>query len=145
MISSEMITRLISAGLTKQQANSVTADVAVNVCMSEEGKYLIAEAKNQVSEMQTVVNDLKRQYRELENKIGKINEVLTAVLEAREEYGAITEEKARNTVALYAALLNMNKKSGASDDECISNAGYVTYAYLGGQARRITDWKERDE
>ena len=145
MISEEMLVRLIQAGLTKQQANSVTADVVVNTCMPEEGKVLIAEANNQVSEMKKMVSDLKKQYLELEAKIGKINEVLTSVLEAREEYGAITEEKARNTVALYAALLNMNKKAGASDDECISNAGYVTYAYLGGQARRITDWKERDE
>lgn len=145
MISDEMLVRLMQAGLTKQQANSVTADVVVNTCMPEEGKVLIAEANNQVSEMKKMVSDLKKQYLELEAKIGKINEVLTSVLEAREEYGAITEDKARNTVALYAALLNMNKKAGASDDECISNAGYVTYAYLGGQARRITDWKERDE
>lgn len=145
MISAEMLVRLMQAGLTKQQANSVTADVVVNTCMPEEGKVLIAEANNQVSEMQKMVSDLKKQYLELEAKIGKINEVLTSVLEAREEYGTITDEKGRNTIALYAALLNMNKKAGASGDECINNAGYVTYAYLGGQARRITDWKERDE
>ena len=52
------------------------------------------------------------------------------------EYGSITDEKARNTVALYSALLGMNQRAGADGTEAVQNAGYVMYAYLGGQARR---------
>ena len=59
-----------------------------------------------------------------------------AVTEAQKEHGEITEEKARNLVALYAALINMNEKAGASSDASVQNAGYIAYAYLGGQAKR---------
>ena len=40
--------------------------------------------------------------------------------------------------AIYGALLSMNERSGATGPEAVTNASYVAYAYLGGQAKRET-------
>jgi 3-phosphoglycerate kinase len=59
--------------------------------------------------------------------------------------GVITDEKARNVVALYAALLTMGEKAGADAEDAVRNAGYVVYAYLGGQARRDITYTQEFE
>ena len=50
--------------------------------------------------------------------------------------GEITDDRAKNVVALYGALLSMNERAGADAADSVRNAGYVVYAYLGGQAKR---------
>lgn len=65
-----------------------------------------------------------------------ISDTILAITKAQYDHGIITDEKAKNIVALFAALLNMNLKAGASGDDAARNAGYVVYAYLGGQAKR---------
>ena len=52
------------------------------------------------------------------------------------EHGSITDDRAKNVVALYGALLSMNERAGADPADAVRNAGYVVYAYLGGQAKR---------
>lgn len=66
----------------------------------------------------------------------QLSTAILSIQEAQNEFGVITDDKAKNVVALYAALLSMNQKAGASCSESVTNAGYVMYAYLGGQARR---------
>ena len=126
----------MAAGLTKQQASSVTAETLVNLFMQDDGKILIKEAQLQVSEMQKTVSDLKAEYKDLQQKIHSISETLLSVVEAQNEYGVVTDEKAKNVVALYAALLAMNENAGADPNDSVKNAGYILYAYLGGQAKR---------
>ena len=48
-------------------------------------------------------------------------------------------------VALYAALLTMGEKAGADAEDAVRNAGYVVYAYLGGQARRDITYTQEFE
>lgn len=132
----DLIRRLIAAGLTKQQASSTTAETLVRLFMPEDGKMLIREARQQVAKMQATVNALQREYNELSAKIKQLSDNVLAAIEAQKEFGSITDEKARNTVALYSALLGMNQRAGADGTEAVQNAGYVMYAYLGGQARR---------
>lgn len=132
----DMIRRLIAAGLSKQQASSVTAETLVNLFMPDDGKVLIREARSQVSEMSKIVNELKKEYLNLQKKIEEVSDTLLAINEAQKEFGTITEEKARTVLSLYAALLSMGQKAGADVDDSIRNAGYVVYAYLGGQAKR---------
>ena len=132
----EMIKRLIAAGLSKQQASSVTAETLVNLFMNDNGRILIREAQRQVSEMQALVNSLKAEYTTLLQKMNNISDTILAITEAQDTHGAITDEKAKNVVALYAALLAMNEKAGADGIDSVRNAGYATYAYLGGQAKR---------
>ncbi len=65
----DLIRQLMASGLSKQQASSVTAKTLVRLFMKEDGKILIAEAQRQVSEMQTLVNELHAEYKELMQKI----------------------------------------------------------------------------
>ena len=132
----ELIKRLIAAGLNKQQATSVTAETLVKLFMPEDGKMLLEEARLQVTEMQRTVNQLKIEYGELKKKIESVSDTLLAISEAQKEHGEVTEEKAKNLIALYGALLTMNEKCGADGPEAVNNASYVAYAYLGGQAKR---------
>ena len=132
----ELIRRLIAAGLTKQQATSVTAETLVNLFMPDDGKMLIAEAQRQVSEIQRTVNQLKIEFGDLKAKIAGVSDTLLAIAEAQKEHGEVTDEKAKNLLALYGALLTMNEKCGADGPESVHDASYVAYAYLGGQAKR---------
>jgi len=132
----ELIRRLIAAGLNKQQATSVTAETLVTLFMSEDGKMLLEEARRQVAEMQRTVNQLKNEYGELKKKIESVSDTLLGISEAQKEHGQVTEEKAKNLIALYGALLTMNEKCEADGPEAVNNASYVAYAYLGGQAKR---------
>lgn len=135
-MTNELIMELMRLGLTKQQATSVTAETLTNYYMNDDGKTLIHEAERQVSEMQSLVNQLKAEYSDLKNKINDISDTILAITEAEKEHGSITDEKAKNVIALYAALLSMNEKTGADPSESVRNAGYILYAYLGGQAKR---------
>ena len=73
---------------------------------------------------------------ELRKKIESASDTLLATSEAQNEHGEVTEEKTKNLIALYGALLTMNEKCGAEGPEAVNNASYVAYAYLGGQAKR---------
>ena len=132
----DLIRRLIAAGLTKQQASSTTAETLVRLFMPEDGRMLIREAKQQVAEMQATVAALRNEYNDLTAKMKQLSDNVLAAIEAQKEFGSITDEKARNAIALYSALLGMNQRVGADGTEAVRNAGYVMYAYLGGQARR---------
>ena len=75
-------------------------------------------------------------YDSLLQKIRDVSETLLSVAEAQKEHGSITDDRAKNVVALYGALLSMNERAGADPADAVRNAGYVVYAYLGGQAKR---------
>ena len=132
----DLIRQLISAGLNKHQATSVTAETLVRLFMKEDGKILIAEAERQVSEMKHIINDLRSDYDSLKSKISNLSDILIGVHDAEDKYGKITDERAQMVVALYGALLAMNEKAGADPSEAVRNTSYVVYAFLGGQAKR---------
>ena len=92
----DLIRRLIAAGLSKQQASSVTAETLVNLFMPDGGKMLIREAKGQVAEIRQLVNDLKKEYTDLKRKVEGLSDTHLAISEAQKEHGVITDEKARN-------------------------------------------------
>ena len=132
----DLIKRLMLAGLTKQQATSTTANTLVRLFMPEDGKMLLQEAKQQVDEMKSLVEKLKSEYTNLQRKLDSLSSTLLAVSEAQQQHGPVTDEKARNIIALYGALLAMSQKTGADAEDAVRNASYILYAYLGGQARR---------
>lgn len=141
----DMIRRLLAAGLNKQQAYSTTAETLVNLFMPEDGKMLIREARLQVEEMKRTVNALKTEFMDLKEKINQVSNTIQSVVEAQEKYGEIKEDDARNAVALYGALLAMNERVGASGVDSVRNAGYILYAYLGGQAKREISYSYESE
>ena len=132
----DLVRQLMAAGLSKQQASSVTAETLVRLFMKEDGKILIKEAQRQVTEMQALVDGLKAEYDGLMQQFHELSETLLSVTEAQKEHGTITDDRAKNVVALYGALLSMNERAGAEPADAVRNAGYVVYAYLGGQAKR---------
>lgn len=137
--------RLMAAGLTKQQASSATAETLVRLFMNDDGKILIREARQQVSEMRELVLSLRHDYNSVMEKMNAVSATILSITEAQSEYGAITDEKAKNVVALYAALLSMNEKAGADGSDAVRNASYVVYAYLGGQAKRQITFTENQQ
>ena len=137
--------RLMAAGLTKQQASSATAETLVRLFMSDDGKILIREARQQVSEMRELVLSLRHDYNSVIEKMNAVSATILSITEAQSEYGAITDEKAKNVVALYAALLSMNEKAGADGSDAVRNASYVVYAYLGGQAKRQITYMDNQQ
>ena len=141
----ELKERLMEAGLTKQQASSATAETLVRLFMSDDGKILIHEAHQQVSEMQKLVIKLHHDYNTIMEKMGAVSDTILSITETQNEYGAITDEKAKNVVALYAALLNMNEKAGADGSDAVRNASYVVYDYLGGQAKRQITYMDNQQ
>ena len=137
--------RLIAAGLTKQQASSATAETLVRLFMSDDGKILIHEARQQVSEMRELVLSLRHDYNSVIEKMNAVSATILSITEAQSEYGTITDAKAKNVVALYAALLSMNEKAGADGSDAVRNASYVVYAYLGGQAKRQITYMDNQQ
>ena len=137
--------RLMAAGLTKQQASSATAETLVRLFMSDDGKLLIREAQQQVSDMRELVSRLRHDYNVIIEKMNTVSGTILSIAAAQDEYGAITDEKAKNVVALYAALLSMNQKAGADGTDAVRDASYVVYAYLGGQAKRQITYMENQQ
>ena len=95
----------MSAGLTKQQATSATAETLIDLFMDEGSRVLVMEARQQVAEMKKMLNSLKDEYRDLMKKMEEAAGILAAVSETQTEYGEITDEKAKTVGALSAALL----------------------------------------
>ncbi len=137
--------RLITAGLTKQQATSATAETLVRLFMNDDGKILIHEAKQQVTEMRELVCRLQQDYYSLLEKMKSVSDTILSITEAQNEYGTITDNKAKTVLALYAALLSMNEKAGAEGAEAVQDASYVVYAYLGGQAKRQITYADNQQ
>ena len=145
MITEEMKEQLIAAGLTKQQANSILTEAVVSYLVNADEKTLVQEAQRQVHEMSDIVKSLRKEYFTLKEKIDAVAGFLLDIAQAQEEGGILTDDKAKNAATLYAALLKMNERAGARGKDSVENAGYVTYAYLGGQARRDIHYeKTRD-
>lgn len=144
-MTNDMISRLMTAGLTKQQATSVTAEALVDLFMPDDGKILIREAQGRVKEMETSVTSLKKDYFELKRRIEGVSDTLLAITQAQEQYGTVTDPKAQNIVALYGALMTMNEKKGVPAAESAASIGYIMYAYLGGQAKRDVSYNPIEE
>ena len=128
MLTQETIDTLIALGVEKQRARSATTEAVVNALMQTDGKLLIQEAKNQVKEMRELVLEAREQYSE-------ISDVTREIAETQKKFGNITDEKAQNALALYAALIAINERIGAKSTDSVTACSYIAYAYLGGQAR----------
>ena len=58
------------------------------------------------------------------------------VVKTFQEFAEPKDQKAKDAISLYATMLSLGKRYGAQPETIVNNAGYVLYAYLGGQARR---------
>ena len=125
----EIKTELRKIGLSEQQVNSETAKLLICNFIPEKEQELIMEAARQVKRSRRIVQEAEERSRQLNSDILEIKK-------AEEEYGKINDERVRNALALFAAIINISKKRDADIDEVIQSAGYIVYAYLGGQGKR---------
>ncbi len=144
-MTNDMISRLMAAGLTKQQATSVTAEALVNLFMPDDGKILLREAQGRVKEMEATVVSLRKDYYEMKKRIEGVSDTLLSITQAQDQYGTVTDPKAQNILALYGALMTMNEKKGVPAAESAASIGYIMYAYLGGQAKRDVNYNPIEE
>ena len=126
MITEELINLLMDSGLTKQQANSLTAEACIKALMPEDGKELIAEARRVVNSMNHDLFALRKEYTGLADTILQIEK-------AQQDYGAITDDRAKNALSLYVSLMSINEKMKVRPEQSAETVGYIVYAYLGGK------------
>ncbi len=133
----EFVKELIRHGLSEQQARSKTAEKMADYFTTEAGGAVILdEAGRQVDEMERMCEDMRRKHDSIARQMETVTGTLQAIREVQEEYGDVTEEKAKNAIALYAGLISVARKAGADGADAVENASYILYAYLGGQAAR---------
>lgn len=142
---------LLEKGLTNQQVNSPTAEKMVEIFGDGESNnafsLLFDEFKAKTIELEEQRKDLeekifrtkvdtekalKKQYENFKDLWSS----LSSIAEAIDEYGPITDEKAKNVLTLMAAITRIGKDLGCDANKCMESASYIVYAYLGGQAAR---------
>ena len=138
--SQEMINVLMQLGLNKQQISNQTTHKLVDYFVSEEGKEVaMKEALKCVDDMKTKLADLEHTYHELIGRVNDTCSTISAIKEAQEKHGELEDQKAKDALTLYASLVQINKTVHANN--LVENAGYIVYAYLGGQAKRDVAYK----
>lgn len=149
MISEDMIQRLMNAGLSKQQAMSATANAVATIFSSMDDRELHEEALKVLEKMEDLVSNAQqtyystiRKYSDTIEKLATISEKVGKFVELRDEIGAASSEKAKEATALYSSLIALGVSSGANPTTAVINAGYILYAYLGGQASITIEGKE---
>lgn len=144
MITNEMLNKLMNLGMTQQQANSKAVEILIDSGITEDDQEMLKEADRRLGAMEAQAVNGSRRVRELEvevrnaelslaKRIGEAESVFLAAKEAADEHGTLSTDTARETVALYGALIKM----GGGSEQALKNAGYIVYAFLGGQAREV--------
>ncbi len=149
MLSDDMIQRLIDAGLSKQQATSATANAVATILSSMDDRELHEEAYKVLTRMETIARTAEtkyyetiRKYSEMIEELACLSEKIGKFVEFRDEIGSASSEKAKEATALYSSLIALGVSSGANPTTAVINAGYILYAYLGGQASINIEGKE---
>ncbi len=133
----ELIRQLMAFGLNASQARSATAEKITNFYQSQAGgAAILDEAKRKVEMMEEMCDSLRSRYEGIVNSMDTISQNLQALTEAQEKAEDLEDSRAKDTIALYSALISVAMKSGADGASAVENAGYILYAYLGGQAAR---------
>lgn len=135
----EAVAVLVEAGLSKQQAESVTAKKMMEM--------FAKDSKIGIDVLNAMVQDLTRQVDDCKaylSKAQKVNERAEELTEQIRSFHDITSEmtddRAKNGIMLYSAIMQLSmSQCGAgigATEQILANAGYALHAYFGGQARR---------
>ena len=144
--------RLRQMGMTNQQINSKS-------CQNAIGASLPADLFNQIKYTQKRVEEIASDAEEKLTKISKSYSLVNQKIDNLMNSFAVEindmknmDEKALSAFTLYASLIKIGKKTieemyknsfglrSDNDDhinKMLESIGYIVYAYLGGQARRI--------
>ena len=124
---------LVKNGMTKSQASTASVHNAIDILLRNDACFELVK---------TILDDIREKARNGERKLGEIEERFSAIsnsiqpiLDSQDEFGEITDARARNALTLYASILRLNKDIKTSSDVSVNTAGYVLYAYLNGEQK----------
>lgn len=133
-----LINQLTAKGLTVSQASSKAVEVAIEVLNTKDNQELLnlthAMCDEMIRSTEKRLDEMDQLYKELSDKVKSVSDTILAIKSATEEYGDISDQKAKDAISFYAALLAVGEKYTGAD---VVGAGYMVYAFLGGQAARI--------
>lgn len=104
--------------------------------LTEEAKSEILRLRRKQDDADEWLKKKQDEYVGLEEMVKGTAATVRLIAEAQQENGTVSSERAKDTLALYGAILAMNQKIGCTPSENVTTTGYVMYAYLGGQAKR---------
>lgn len=136
MLDEKIIQTLVAAGLTEQQAKTKTAEVLLNMNTPDVMSVAVKNAEIELAKIRSDVNSARARLEEIRTQASEMSKTIQCVADAADKYGEITDERAKTVIALYGALLDMGEKLGCDCDRNLESAGYIMYAFLGGQAKR---------
>lgn len=136
MLDEKIIQTLVAAGLTEQQAKTKTAEVLLNMNTPDVMTVAVKNAEIQLANINEAAHKAMAKLDDIKYQTREMSEVIKGAVEAQDKYGEVTDEKAKTVIALYGALLEMGRKLGCDCDRNLESAGYIMYAFLGGQAKR---------
>lgn len=122
--------------LSKYQVNNATANALVDYFTSHDDKLLKEEALRQAEESRKIVDSMQSDYETIKKQFEEIAFAIKEISETQDEFGALTDERAKNALTLFASLLRIIKKMQVDDADAVGSTSYILYAYLGGQARQ---------
>lgn len=133
-----LVSELMKRGLNKSQANAKSITTIAELLASDNGKaadrYVSDRCNFMIARAESELKKMRETHAKLSDEVESISKTILAIEKSQKEWGEISDQKAKNAISLYAALLAISKEYGGTD---IEGAGYMVYAFLGGQARRI--------
>ena len=154
MEKSAIIEKLREMGLTKSQIESTTCQKVIEAMMPEDMAAMLDHFRTTMNNIMKKSDekavDVYRTYMELEHKVQTMAD---SVAQTTSELAKM-DDRAMSAFVLYSSILKASLSirdkanhfsNGSMDElnvEVVKTAGYIVYAYLGGQARRIYEGSE---
>ena len=137
-VSQEMIERLLSAGLTRSQATSKTAEVITDL-YAENAGLALSEAKRQIEELEQMALQTRRKVNEAayrnEAVVERVDALLTQIEELNKTGTEMETERARDCIRSFEFMMRLAASYKCDMDEALHS--FMIYAMLGGQATRV--------
>lgn len=100
------------------------------------GNELLAEQKRRLSEIERIEKTLAARLLKLKESINEIRPLIEAL------DNPVLDDKAKSALYFFESMVRISRNLGIIDNKDIpsvlANAGYCTYALLGGEARKIS-------
>lgn len=136
---------LLEKGLTKQQVDAPVAekmveifgdgntDGAFSLLFDELGKKT-AELERERANLVAKINYTKQKLEaDFASQFEAYTETFKSISEVIDEYGPITDSKAKNALSLFAAIARIGKDLKGDANKSLTCASYIAYAYLAGE------------
>ena len=145
-LSADFKNELYARNVSKQQADSSVAQAITEIFESKLPTEMIRELAMQFNEIekQTMQSIAVFQQRanQIDAKLKALDDTAAFIKDCESENEALMDDKAKSAIALYSAVIRRSLDYKADSEMAVQNAGYIVYAYLGGQAKRDIQYNE---